>query len=85
MKDEIIEKLKEILSNHQGINVDTETLTPQTPFFDGGLEMDSFAVVEMVGNVEQAYGIEFSELDFMPENFASMEKLAEVIERLRTA
>jgi acyl carrier protein len=55
-------------------------LDETTPLFQGGLEMDSFAVVELITLIERHFDIEFQEADFRPEYFSDINALARLIE-----
>ena len=57
-----------------------EAVTPQTAIFEGGLELDSFALVDLVTRVENQFGIQLSDDDFRPENFADVKTLGGVVE-----
>ncbi len=61
------------------MKLDPAGLTPKTPIFEGGLELDSFAVVAMVTQIEQHFGMQLSDDDFRPENFADIKTLAGVV------
>ncbi|SMY09268.1 acyl carrier protein [Flavimaricola marinus] len=63
------------------LKIDKETLGPKTAVFEGGLELDSFAVVDLITKVEARFDIQLSDDDFSMENFADLETLAGVIDR----
>lgn len=52
-----------------------------TPLFEGGLELDSFDIVELISQLETVYSIDFSEQDFQPEHFATLGTLSLMLER----
>lgn len=54
---------------------------PTTAFFEGGLELDSFAVVDLVSRIENHFGFRLEDADFKPENFTDIETLAGVVGR----
>ncbi len=49
------------------------------PLFEGGLGLDSVAVVELIGSIEREFGIEFPEQDLTPESFQNLGTLASVV------
>lgn len=67
------------------LKIDKATLTPKTAVFEGGLELDSFAVVDLITKVEARFGIQLSDDDFSMENFADLETLAAVVDRYLAA
>jgi acyl carrier protein len=54
-----------------------------TFLFEGGLELDSFTVVELLGRIEEHFGMAFHDEDFAPERF-TLGALAAIVEA-RTA
>ena len=53
-----------------------------TDFIEDGL-LDSFEIVELVSALEDAFEIEISGRDIIPENFVSVEAIEELIEKYR--
>ncbi len=64
--------MRELKSVPAGVNLDTS-------LFEGGLELDSFAVVDLVSRIESHFAIQLSDNDFRPENFADIRTLGGVI------
>lgn len=62
------------------LKIDASTFNADTPIFEGGLELDSFAVVDLVTRIENHFGIQLSDDDFRPENFADFKTLGGVVE-----
>ena len=73
-----MEKLKEILEDIQP-DVDYETCTT---LIDDGL-LDSFAILSVIGEIEDEFDISVTPAEIVPENFNSMQALWEMIERLK--
>ncbi len=76
-KEEIKEKVIEILGD---INPDID-YTAETSLIDGGL-LDSFDIVSLVGELDDAFDISITVVDLVPENFNSADAMAELVERL---
>lgn len=51
-----------------------------TDFIEDGL-LDSFDLVNLVAELEDAFGIEMKGSDIIPENFVSIEKITELVEK----
>ncbi|MBQ9140633.1 MAG: acyl carrier protein [Lachnospiraceae bacterium] len=49
-------------------------------FIDDGL-LDSFDIVTLVGELEEAFDIEISGRDIVPENFVSLESIEEMVKK----
>ena len=50
-----------------------------TPLFEGGMELDSFAIVELITLIEKRYRFEFTDADLRPEHFADLRSLADLV------
>jgi acyl carrier protein len=61
------------------LKIDAVRVTPGTPLFDGGLQLDSFAVVDLVCRIEDRFGFQLSDTDFSPENFVDIQTLGKVV------
>ena len=73
-----MEKLLEILN---GLKPEVEFEKEQKLIDDGIL--DSFDLVALVGEINEAFDVEVEFEDMEPENFNSVEKMYEMIERLQ--
>ncbi|MCH4284237.1 MULTISPECIES: acyl carrier protein [Bacillota] len=73
-----MEKLLEIL-NEVNPDVDYENCTT---LIDDGL-LDSFAILEIVSEINDEFDVEVSAPDIVPENFNSAKALWEMIQRLQ--
>ena len=83
MTDDVTQTLTKLLT--QDMAVDAGDVTPETPLFEGGLELDSFATVEIVSKIETHFGIQLDDDDFAPENFKDIKTLAGVIHKYTAA
>lgn len=75
-----MEKLMEILNDIQP-DVDYETCTT---LIDDGL-LDSFAILSIVGELEDEFDISVTPVEIVPENFNSAEALWNMVRRLQEA
>lgn len=74
MKEELMNILSELRPE-----VDFEQ---ETALIDDGI-LDSFDMVSLIGEINEAFGIEISFDDIEPENFNSVDGMLELIERLK--
>ena len=75
-----MEKLLEILNDIQP-DADYETCTT---LIDDEV-LDSFAILYIVGELEEAFDIEITPVDIVPENFNSAQALWAMVQRLQEA
>ena len=73
MKEQVLEILNDINSD-----VDYET---ETALVDDGI-LDSFELVSLVSELNSAFDINITVVDFVPENFNSLAALTAMVERL---
>jgi len=73
-----MEKLLEILED---IQPDADYATCTTLIDDGIL--DSFAILSIVGELEEQLGVEVSPADIIPANFNSAQALWDMVQRLQ--
>ena len=75
---EIIGELKQLLAGLD-IRLAVERIEDTTPLFDGGLGLDSFAVVEFIISIEENFAFEFRKSDLVPESFRDLRTLGAVV------
>ena len=75
-----MEKLLEILNDIQP-DADYETCTT---LIDDEV-LDSFAILSIVGELEEAFDIEITPVDIVPENLNSVQALWDMVQRLQEA
>ena len=79
------ENLKNLILTELKSNIDPDAVTAEVPLFEGGLGLDSFAVLDLVMAIEKTFGVQFSEEDFAVENFANINAIIELISKYQTA
>jgi len=79
MARDVVQELIQVLT--QNLKLDSSAVSAETPLFEGGLELDSFAVVELVTKFETHFEIQLGDDDFVPESFADVKTLAGVVEK----
>lgn len=81
----IIEQIRQLMLAKLAVRIPPEQFQARTPLFAGGLELNSFAVVELIGLLEQRFQFQFQESDFREESFRDLQSLAELINRYQPA
>ena len=74
MKDQVLEILEDI-----NPDVDYET---ETALVDNGV-LDSFELVSLVSELNNAFNINITVVDFVPENFNTFSAIVALVERLK--
>jgi acyl carrier protein len=74
---------KKIVNELQLKDVDPEKLADDTPFFNGGLDLDSIDLLALVVLVDRDYGIEIFSRELGEQVFVNLSTLAEFIEKTR--
>ena len=83
MARDVVQELVQVMS--QKLKLDAAGIAPDTRLFEGGLELDSFAVVELVTTFETHFDIVLADDDFVPDSFKDVRTLAGVVEKYLAA
>ena len=78
-QNEIVGAIRSIIQEQLNLPPAVGALGPETALFDGGLELDSFSVVELISALETRYSFEFNEEDFQEDNFQSIGALSDLV------
>ena len=65
-----------ILTNGNGVRIDADT-----PLLSAGLTLDSVAVLELVMEIEEAFGVEFKDTELSVDLFKTVGSLARGVSR----
>ena len=76
--EEIVALLKRLIAELQP-GIAPESVQEDVPLVEGGLDLDSVAVIELITDMERRLGFEFLETDLRMRTFRSLTTLAEVI------
>lgn len=84
MRDDLISGLRQIIVNNLFVEIPEDQIG-----LDDGLRtivgLDSVGFVELRVRCEQRFNVQISDDDYSPENFSSIRKLANLIDRLQAA
>ena len=82
MREDVIKVLRKIIVNDLFVEIDENQIG-----LDDGLRtvigLDSVGFVELRVVCEQRFNVEINEDDYIPENFVSIRRLADLIDRLQ--
>jgi acyl carrier protein len=77
--NEITERLKHIIANDLDINAKMETIREDVSLLEGGVGLDSVAIMEFICIVEEQFGFEFSDEELSMEPFQSLNTFSEFV------
>jgi acyl carrier protein len=84
MRDDLIASLRRMIVNELFVEIPEEQIG-----LDDGLQsivgLDSLGFVELRVRCEQRFNVEITDDDYTPENFSSIRRVANLIDRLRAA
>jgi acyl carrier protein len=78
-----LDVLKAILAEELKLDLDTFDVSGGTALTDGGLDLDSVKLMELITAVEERFGFRFDDEDLRPATFESLDALAQAIEKRR--
>ncbi len=77
--EEIKNKIKDIISNDLDVNIPIEHIDDFSPLYDGGIGLDSIAIINFIVLVEKKFNLNFDEGEISSELFSNVTNLAEHI------
>ena len=76
---DLVSQLKTIIADELDANLTVEEIDDNAPLLEEGLGFDSVQIVEFISAVENHFDIEFDDSELDPENFKSLQVLANLI------
>jgi acyl carrier protein len=80
-RHEIVARIRDIARESLDLPPHVEEIGPETLLMEGGLALDSFAIVELISQLEARFAFEFRESDFREEHFHSIGTLSDLVHR----
>jgi acyl carrier protein len=77
----LVAALKRIIATDLDVGLAEQDIDAAVPLLEGGLGLDSIAIVELISSVEAEFGFQFQDSDLRTATFASVNVLAEVIHK----
>jgi acyl carrier protein len=77
---EIQEQIREYILENFMYSDDSDELRGDLSLIDSGI-MDSTGVLELVGFIEESFGIQVEDTELVPENFDSVDRITAYIQR----
>jgi acyl carrier protein len=79
MSGALVNQLKTIMAEELDVNLKVEEIDENASLFEGGLGLDSIAIVELISLVEQHFNFQFSDTELTSESFSNLNVLADFI------
>lgn len=79
MIEDVIDQLKDIIAEQLDVNISRQDIDADAPMFEGGLGLDSIAIVELITAVEETFGFQFGNDELNMQPFHSLRTLAAFI------
>jgi acyl carrier protein len=80
-QEEIVVAIESVIREQLDVPPNGEDIGPDTSLFKGGLELDSFNIVELISELESRFSFEFEEADFQEEHFKTVGSLGRLLDR----
>ncbi len=75
----LIEQIRQLIVEKIEPRLSLAAIHAHTPLFAGGLGLNSFAVVDLISQLERRFQFQFREADFREECFRDLQTLAELV------
>ena len=79
MAEVIVRQLKQIIAEELDVNLDLEEIDETAPLFEGGIGLDSVAIMDLILLIEGHFGFEFSESELDLEVFKNLRALTDFV------
>jgi acyl carrier protein len=76
---QVKQKLKFILAKNLDVNIDIADIDDHESLYEGGVGLDSITLVSFIVQIENSFGIHFTEDEMNPELFNTIDTLAQFI------
>jgi acyl carrier protein len=81
----VIRQLKTILVTDLALNLREDDIPDDVSLLEGGLALDSVVIAELIGQVEDQFGVRFDDENLREDVFANLTTLAELVAGKRQA
>lgn len=76
---DIIDRLKHIIAEQLDVNLSLEEIKPDVPLFEGGLGLDSVAIMELITLIEENFNFQFLNEELTLKPFQNLTILSDFI------
>ena len=79
MNTEIADRLKQTIADQLDANITLQEITEDAPLFEGGLGLDSVAIMEFITLIEENFGFQFEEDELNLKPFNNIRSLTDFV------
>lgn len=85
-KNGLVNEVVDVIVNAVNLHhLQPESVTAETSLRDGGLELDSIDILEVVVAIEHHFGVKVGDAEVAREHFRTIGKIAEYVQSLKSA
>ncbi len=77
---EVVDQLKTIIAEDLDVNLKAAEIDEDASLFEGGLGLDSIAIVELISLIEKKFSLQFTDSELNPECFSNLKVLTSAID-----
>jgi len=78
-KSVIVMQIKQIIANDLDVNIKESDINDDSPLFDGGIGLDSIAMINFIVLIEKKFDINFDDSEMSSNLFLNVDTLADFI------
>ena len=79
--EDIVTALKQSLAETEGFHRTAGEIDADVTLLEGGLDLDSITIVELISRIEARFEFQFVDADLRTRSFESLRTLAQVVQR----
>jgi acyl carrier protein len=79
LEGRVVTALTRLITEELDLNLAPAEIDPDAPLFEGGLGIDSIAIVELIAVAEEHFDLKFADEELVVSSFASIRTFAKLI------
>ena len=79
LEERVVAELKRLIAEELDLHLAPAEINPDVPLFEGGLRIDSIAIVELIAVAEERFDLRFADEDLVVSSFSSIRTFAKMI------
>ena len=79
LEERVVTELQRLIVEELGLLLAPAEIDPDVSLFEGGLGIDSIAIVDLIAAAEERFDLKFADEDLVVSSFSSIRTLAKMI------